>query len=252
VSPGNIALPPLGEPGPASRPRGRWLRRLVLAVVIAVGLAGVGGGGFGLYRELTRPVTHAEVATAVRAEIASRWARLPAAQIFPSNITYRTAQGMDTAARRVGIAPPAACVTALDPVIAQAFARHGCIKVLRATYVDVSRTLVVTVGVAVLPGGTAARRAAADVNSDHHAGVRVVAFPGTVTNLFRNSGRESLSIQASGPYVFLSAVGYTTGLAGRRLRANPALGDLGAGVANREIVVLTSARKPCQRKDIRC
>jgi hypothetical protein len=252
AAPGNIALPPLGEPGPATPLRGRWLRRIVLVVVIAVGLAGVGGGGFGLYRELTRPATHAEVATAVRAEIASRWARLPTAQIFPRSVAYRTAEGMDTAARLVGIAPPAACATALDPVIAQAFARHGCIKVLRATYVDASGTVVVTAGVAVLPSGTAAARAAADVNSDHHAGVRVVAFPQTVTNLFRNSGRESLSILARGPYVFLSAVGYTTGLTGRRLGANPALGDLGAGVANREIVVLTGARKPCQRKDIRC
>jgi hypothetical protein len=221
-------------------------------LVIIIGLGGLGGGGFGLYRELTRPATPTEVSAALRAEIASRWERLPAGQIFPSSVPYQTGAGMDTTARLVGIAPPAQCAAALDSTLAQALGHHGCIKVLRATYVDASGTVVVTAGVAVLPSGTAAAQAAADVSSDRHAGVRVVTFPGTVTNLFRDSGREWLRVMAQGPYIFLSAAGYTSGVTGRGFGANPALSDLGNGVAAREISVLTSGRKPCQREDIQC
>jgi hypothetical protein len=159
---------------------------------------------------------------------------------------------MNTAARLVGIAPPAPCTAALDSALAQAFGRHGCIKVLRATYVDASGTVVLTAGVAVLPSATAAAQAAADVTAIHHAGLRVVAFPGTVTKLFRDSRREWLNLTVQGPYVFLSAAGYASGISGRGLRANSALIDLGNGVAAREITVLTSGRKPCQREDIRC
>src|SRR6266568_1032673 len=244
-------MPPVSGASPVARRR-RWPRRMVLIVVIVVGLAGVGGGGFGLFREFTRPATQTEVATALRAEIASRWARLPAKQIFPGSIGYTTAGGMNTAARLVGIAPPASCTAALDSALAHAFSRHGCIKVLRATYLDASGTVVLTAGVAVLPSGTAAAQSAADVNSIHHAGLRVVAFPGTVTNLFGDSRREWLNLTVHGPYVFLSAVGYASGISGHGLRANPAFSDLGNAVAAREITVLTSGRKPCQREDIRC
>jgi hypothetical protein len=245
-------MPAAGEPMARPRRRRRWLRRVVLIMAVVVGVAGVGGGGFGLFRELTRHATKTEVAAAVREEIASRWQRLPAGQIFPRSVAYTTAEGMDTAAHLVGIAPAASCAAALDKVAAQALSRHGCITALRATYLDASGTLVLTAGIVVLPGAAAAGQAAADLNSHPHAGVRAVAFPGTVAQSFRDSRREWFSVTVRGPYVFLSAVGYTTGVSGHGSGGNPALSDLGTGVANREMTLLTSARKPCQREDIRC
>lgn len=51
--------------------------------------------------------------------------------------------------------------------------RHGCRMVLRATYLDASGTLAVTMGVAVMDSPLAAQQADATVTSDlPNAGVR--------------------------------------------------------------------------------
>jgi hypothetical protein len=83
------------------------VRRLTVLGLIVMGLAGVGGGGWLVYSELARPATHAEVAAAARAEIASRWERLAAGQIFPANIPpggYSLANGF-------GLIDPAGALT---------------------------------------------------------------------------------------------------------------------------------------------
>jgi hypothetical protein len=72
------------EPGPVVQHRGR-LRTGAIVVLVLAGLAGLAGGGIPLYAELTRHATGAEVAAAGRAEIATRWQRLPAGSIFPGD-----------------------------------------------------------------------------------------------------------------------------------------------------------------------
>ena len=85
------------------------LRTVALILFVVAGLAGLGGGGSLLAVVLTRPPASAEIAAAGRAEIASRWQRLPAGKIFPATIGYLTSDGLDTAASRVGIASITSC-----------------------------------------------------------------------------------------------------------------------------------------------
>jgi hypothetical protein len=224
---------------------------LIVVLLVAAGLAGLGGGGTALYLELTRAPTRAEIGAAGTAEIASRWQRLPAGQIFPATIRYLSPEGIHTNAVRAGIAPAASCATALDHAAATALRRYGCRTVLRATYLDQSGTLAATVGVAVMPGPDAAERSVGNI-STRRAGVRAVRFPATQAGLFGDTQRARFSVQAIGPYVFFYAAGFADGRRGRAVRSAAAPEDLGNGVEIGVITTLTAGGKPCTRKDIRC
>ena len=100
--------------------RRRWVRSLVLLILTALGLTGIAGGGWLGYREMTRAATRAEISAAGQAELASRWERLTAGQMFPARVGYTGPEGVKTAAWLVGIAPRASCRAALDPA-----RRHG-------------------------------------------------------------------------------------------------------------------------------
>jgi hypothetical protein len=231
-----------------------WLRRLTVLLLVLAGLAGAGGGGAGLVLDLTRHATHAEAMAALREQITSRWRRLPAGQIFKPAVTYNTEKGITAVARRVGIAPAAPCSSAADPEVTHALVSQGCVTVLRATYVDQSGTLASTEGIAVMPSSGAAAKALAAFHSaaGRHKGVDAVPFSGTITHLFGNKQRSWFGITASGPYVFLSAGGYTSGRSGRRNAKNPAFDDLSNGVVEIEMSTLTAAGDPCRQQDIRC
>lgn len=224
---------------------------MILVLLLLAGLAGLGGGGMALYLELTRAPTRAEVAAAGEAEIASRWQRLAAGQIFPATIRYLTSAGLHATAVRTGISPRASCRAALDAAVAIVFRRAGCVTVLRATYVDRQGLLAATVGVAVMRNAPAAGRAA-PTSPPVRTGVRVARFPGSWAGLFRNAQRGwFMTTGSSGRYVFLVAAGY---LDGRPGHADYAAGpeSLGSGVLNHVVTVLTTGGKPCARKAVRC
>lgn len=244
--------PPAGPPVAGGQPRAGRTRpgRLLLILALIAGLAGVGGGGTGLVIEFTRAPTRAEVTAAGQAEVASRWQRLPAGQLFPATVSYITTDAMTTSAVRVGIAPEASCAAALDPGILALFRRYGCRGVLRATYLDESGTVAGTVGVAIMRSPAAATAAADGVPPA--AGIRVPAFPGTRAALFGNAQRDlGLAARAQGPYVFLFAGGSADGRPAADLPANASL-DLGTGLVAREMSILTGGPRPCARKDVRC
>lgn len=234
-----------GAPPPKRRRRGG-----VLALLLVAGLAGLGGGGSALYFELTRPPTAAEVRAAGQTEIASRWQRLPAGRIFPATVSYFTASESEATASRAGIAPRAGCTEALDPPVAALSQRHGCLAVLRATYLDESGTLAVTVGVAVMPSGAAASAVANGVSG--HGGIRAARLPGTQASLFGDRQRAWFGPAAArGPYVIFYAVGHTDG------RRGPAAADagpvgLGSDIAGQIGNTLTLGGPPCGRRDVRC
>lgn len=239
-------------PGPAVDHRS-GLRAVAVVVLVLAGLAGLADGGIALYSELTRHATAAEVAAAGRAEIATRWQRLPAGSIFPATVSYLTSDGLRATARQVGIAPRASCSAAADPAAATVLRRQGCVTVLRATYLDVSGTLAVTVGVAVMPSPAAAQAVVNAVMSEPGPpGLRAVRFPQTTASLFGNAQRGRRDVAAShGPYAYFYAAGYTDGRPVGN-RSGPAPGDLGNGVLSQIVTVLTGGPQPCARKDIRC
>lgn len=123
---GTSPLPASASPPPPARPRRGAARWLVICLVLVLGLAGIAGGGLALTRELGRGPTHAEVAAALRQEIAGRWQHLPAGKIFPAAITYQTAEAVNAKARLVGIARHAGPDSTRPPRPGSARAAASC------------------------------------------------------------------------------------------------------------------------------
>jgi hypothetical protein len=278
-SEGDLSVPPAGGTAPASAPdagvtapglvtwepprqvepparRGRAGRVIALVALIVLGVACVGVGGTLLTRELTRGPTNAEEQAAVQELLATRWQRYRAGEIFTPTLPYSSSdEGANFKATLVGIAPAAGCRTALDPALAAFLRRYGCVTVLRATYLDYSGTEVVTVGVIVMKSTSAADVAIAEDGSlPASAGVRAVAFPGTLAGQFADPQRRFLNaISSLGTYLFLAASGYTDGRLSGSQSSTPSLGDLSSGViASLQTVLTATHGNACQMKDIRC
>jgi hypothetical protein len=209
--------------------RGRRGRHAATLIALALGVAGLAVSATAVAIQLLpRHFTAAQQRQIENWEISSRWQTMPAGQIFPASIGYQLpaqvlqdSAPLNLAALRIGIAPQSGCTTgALTAAAAAVLRRDGCRAVLRATYVDATRSYVTTVGVAVLPTGAAAaaadagltppRLAAADPAggpSRLEAGVQVVRFGGTAAELYDYSRQISGSF-ADGPYLVMYAVGY--------------------------------------------
>lgn len=238
-------------------PGGPHGRGLVIALLIVMGLAVAGGGGYGLYAQLTRHAAAAEASAAGQQEIGTRWLRLTAGQIFPHTVAYTSSQtGGPWSAHLVGIAPRASCPAATDPAIGTALAKSGCLALLRATYADVSGTLIATVGIAAMPSPTAAAGALPGTGTSNQAsreaGVDAIGFPGTVSDLFGNAQRALFANQVQGPYIFFDSVGFADGRVTHAGGNDTALQDMGSGIINALEVILDAVGQPCQEKDIRC
>jgi hypothetical protein len=84
---------------------------------------------------------------------------------------------------------------------------------LRATYIDATGSLVVTVGVAVMPGQAAAEASARalPVQQGLRSGVRPLAYRDTLTTGFGDAQRQLTAAISRGPYLILSATGYADG-----------------------------------------
>jgi hypothetical protein len=221
------------DPGTRGEPPRRNVRRRRLAALIALllGLAGLAVSLNGVATQLLpRQFTAAQQEQIEAWEIASRWRVLDSGQIFPALVTYQLpAQVLQSPAPlsldalRVGIAPESGCHGGVTTAAATVLYRSGCEAVLRATYVDATRSYVMTVGVAVLPTASAADTAVAgltrprltaarDVTGTGQlaAGVQLVRFRGQAASLYDYSRQISASF-ADGPYLVMYAAGYADG-----------------------------------------
>lgn len=209
-------------------PRGR---RIAAVTALILGLAGFGVSVTGVaIRLLPRHFTASQQHQIVAWEIIRRWQTLPAGQIFPASVSYslpasvlEQVSPLNLSALRVAIAPQQAnCAKAVTSADAGTMLhRDGCESVLRATYVDATRTYVMTIGVAVLPTSAAATdavsalsqtrlAAARDIDGADRlaAGVMVVRFTGAGDHVYDYNRQISKSFTA-GPYVVMYAVGYS-------------------------------------------
>ena len=205
-------------------------RRVAAILALVLGLAGFAVSAIGVaIQMLPRHFTASQQRQIEAWEVMRRWQTMPAGQIFPASMPYQLpAQTLqDTAplaldAFLVSIAPQESdCAKAVTSAAAGAvLRRNGCEAVLRATYVDATRSYVMTVGVAVLPNAAAAAsvnsgltppRLAAAREAGHGgrlpAGVGVVRFGGARAGLYDYNRQISKSFTA-GPYVVMYAVGY--------------------------------------------
>jgi hypothetical protein len=196
-----------------------------------VGVLGFAASAYGVAIQLLpRQFTVGQQSQIEAWQVASRWQTMPAGEIFPASVPYQLPASVleDTTplnldALRVGIAPQQSdCAKSMTSAAAGAvLGREGCEAVLRATYVDSTRSYVMTVGIAVLPTAAAASSAdtglgrpllAAARNVDGAvrlaAGVQVVRFGGMAGELY-DYNRQISSSFSYGPYVVMYAVGYS-------------------------------------------
>jgi hypothetical protein len=213
-----------GEP-PRYGVRSRRVRALI---VLVLGLAGLAVSLTGLaIQVLPRHFTAAQAGQIEAWEVAGRWRTLPAGRIFPASVTYQLPAGviqdpvpLNLDALRVGIAPQSGCAKGVTTAAVQVLRRSGCEAVLRATYVDATRTYVTTVGIAVFPTAAAAVTAYQGLNRPRlaaardvagagqlAAGVLVVRYHGTAAVLYDYSRQIAASF-ADGPYLVMYAAGY--------------------------------------------
>jgi hypothetical protein len=215
----------------AGRRHARRARRAAARIALVLGVLGFAVSAFGVAVQLLpRQFTAGQQHQIEAWQVASRWQTMPAGEIFPASVPYQlpatvledtTPLNLD--ALRVGIAPQQSdCAKSMTSAEAGAvLGRAGCEAVLRATYVDSSRSYVMTVGVAVLPTAAAASSAhtglarpllAAARNADGAtrlaAGVQVVRFAGMAGELY-NYNRQISASFSYGPYVVMYAVGYS-------------------------------------------
>ena len=211
--------------------RGDHWSRAAAVIALILGVAGFAVAAFGIAtRLLPRHFTASEQRQIQAWEVMRRWQTMPAGRIFPASVSYQLSANVlkDTVplsldALRVSIAPQESdCAKAVTSASAAAvLRRNGCEAVLRATYVDATRSYVMTVGVAVLPNAAAAtsadggmitpRLAAARQASAEGrlpAGVGVVRFRGERAGLYDYNRQISASFTA-GPYLVMYAAGYS-------------------------------------------
>ena len=188
---------------------------------LLLGLAGLTASAAGaVVQLLPRRFSAAQAEQLSTWEMLRRWRTWPAGQIFPRTLGYDLpgyafsgVRGLHLTARRVGIARMAHCASAVDAAAAKVLTGQGCQVVLRATYVDATRSLVTTVGVAVMPTPAAAASAAnaLSVGSGVRPGVVPVPFPRTIAARFGEQERQLTVATSDGPYLVLSAAGFADG-----------------------------------------
>jgi hypothetical protein len=208
-------------------------RRVAAVIALALGVAGFAISLTGVAVQMLPRHFTADQQRQIKAwEVMRRWQLLPAGKIFPASVSYQlsadvlqdvTPLGLN--ALRVSIAPQESdCTKAVTSAAAGAVLRkNGCQAVLRATYVDATRSFVMTVGVAVLPDAAAAvsadsgltppRLAAARRAGDADllpSGVLVLRYGGRGARAFDYNRQISASFTA-GPYVVMYAAGYSDG-----------------------------------------
>ncbi len=219
-----------GSAAPAGPGRSGWRLALTLTALV-LGTAGLAASAAGVSAQLLpRKFTAAQQQQIMAWETARRWRTMPAGQIFPATITYQlpgyalgASAQLSLTARLVGIARQATCQAASDPAAAAVLSAGRCAAVLRATYADQTYSMLVTVGVAVMPGNAAARSAAGQLSAGRqlHPGVKAVPFRDTLAGAFGDRQRQLSWAISAGPYLIMSTVGYADGRPREQVSSDP-------------------------------
>ncbi|WP_198545963.1 hypothetical protein [Actinacidiphila yeochonensis] len=138
--------------------------------------------------------------------------------LFPPELSAKGGGpgGADRSWVRIGVAAPAGCAGAFDPLLQHVLAPVGCARLLRATYVDSTSTTVTTVGLLVASGEEPAMSALGTRWTSEHLGERAdllprtAAFPGTQAAHFgaRQRGSWDVRISSGLPFVVYAVSGF--------------------------------------------
>ncbi|MGI8330825.1 hypothetical protein ACRYCC_12735 [Actinomadura scrupuli] len=183
---------------------------LIVAACVAAGYLLVSTVALtGLWAELHRAPTNAELQQAANVEVAGRWQAWRAGRIFPDQVPYEVV-GEGEYARRVGMDSRTDCAGGVDETIVPILVRHGCRAVLRATYLDQLQGIVITVGVVAFPDEQAAYQARRELPTDPTT-LRALPLPGTPAARFTDPARQDGSGERAGPYIILTTAGQADG-----------------------------------------
>jgi hypothetical protein len=191
-------------------------------MLLAMGLCGLAASAVGVaHQVLPRQFSVRQERQIMTWEMTRRWRALPADKIFPATVAYQlpamdinASQGLTLDASLLGISRQVGCAAGVSAAAARVLSAQHCAALLRATYLDSSGSLVVTVGVVVLPDtsdATAAAHALTASGMGLKLAVRAMPVAGTPAAGFRDRQRQLALVIGSGPYVILSTAGFTDG-----------------------------------------
>jgi hypothetical protein len=200
-------------------------------LALAVGLCGLAVAAVGVaHQVLPRRFTTAQQRQIMSWETARRWRADPAGEIFPLTVAYEQPSPVidpalnDTLqARRLGIGSQGGCGADVSAAAARVLVSHNCTALLRATYLDSSGSMLVTVALAVLPGSSAAAAASSALTAPPGGMTYApwaLAVRGTPAARFRNRERQLAYATSEGPYVVLATAGFTDGRPHEPLRTD--------------------------------
>ncbi|MFJ6835158.1 hypothetical protein [Streptomyces sp. NPDC091209] len=202
--------------------RGRGRSRTVAAAAcVVLGLGLIGGAVTGSW--LTGDTTDGPGSPGAFAAAGALWHTVPVDRLFPPTVRGDGAGpgGSDRSWTRIAVAPDAGCKDAFDPLLRQALAPVGCLRLLRATYVDATRSHVTTVGLlftkADAAGMTALKARFRKDGLDRRADLlpRPYAAKGTDAEGFGKAQRASWteSVLTDAPVVVYAVSGFADGRA---------------------------------------
>ena len=143
-----LFLPASSEPygGDTVRSVGRRGRVAAAAACVVLGLGLIGGAVTGSW--LTGDGADEPGSRGAFVAAGDLWHSVPVDRLFPPTVQGDGAGpgGADRTWTRVAVAPDSDCKDAFDPLLRKALAPVGCLRLLRATYTDATRSHVTTVG----------------------------------------------------------------------------------------------------------
>ncbi|MPY61898.1 hypothetical protein FNH08_33570 [Streptomyces spongiae] len=193
-------------------------RALAAATCVVLGLGLIGGAVTGSW------LTGDADADGDRGGFAAAeqlWHSVPVDQLFPRTVDGEGAGpgGADRTWTRIAVAPDSRCRDAFDPLLRKALAPVGCLRLLRATYTDATRSHVTTVGLLFTTADSAAMSSLKSRFGKEGLDTRTDLMPlpyaakGTVAAGFGAGQRASwtLSVLTDAPVVVYAVSGFADG-----------------------------------------
>ncbi|MFF1716616.1 hypothetical protein [Streptomyces sp. NPDC058268] len=203
------------------RPVRTWAQPRVSAAAacVVLGLGLIGGAATGSW--LTDGSEGAGTTRNTYAMAGQLWHSVPVDQLFPVTIKGEGAGpgGADRTWTRIAVAPDSPCKGAFDPLLRKALAPAGCLRLLRATYTDATRSHVTTVGLLFTKADADAMRSLrtrfTEEGLDRRPDLmpRPYAAKGTPAADFGDAQRASwtVSVLPDAPVVAFSVSGFADG-----------------------------------------
>lgn len=200
------------------RPRSTKARAAAVAVCVVLGFGLIGGAAAGSWLTGDSGADDARDTFAAAGEL---WHGVPVDALFPPTVQGEGAGpgGTDRTWTRIAVAPDSGCADAFDPLLRKVLAPVGCLRLLRATYTDATRSNVTTVGLLFTrtdaAAMTALRARFTQEGLDRRTDLmpRPYAAEGTVAAGFGDEQRASwtISVLTDVPVVVYAVSGFADG-----------------------------------------